>query len=76
MKSFELLVSNDNINWKSVDKQENVVYQTPYTDGKIAYTGGINLADEYINENNRLGYWKDSAIRIKGEAIKEFINLC
>ncbi len=44
-------------------------------DGKIAYTGGINLADEYINENNRLGYWKDSAIRIKGEAIKEFINL-
>lgn len=41
MKSFELLVSNDNINWKSVDKQENVVYQTPYTDGKIAYTGNL-----------------------------------
>ena len=41
-------------------------------DGMIAYTGGINLGDEYIHIKNRYGYWKDSAIKIKGEAVKTF----
>ena len=35
-------------------------------DGQIAYTGGINLADEYINHVERFGYWKDSGIRLDG----------
>ena len=34
-------------------------------DGKVAYTGGINLADEYINAITRFGYWKDAGLRIK-----------
>ena len=38
-------------------------------DGKVAFSGGINLADEYINAINRFGKWKDSAIMIKGEAV-------
>ena len=38
-------------------------------DGKVAFTGGINLADEYINKIERFGYWKDNVIRIKGEAV-------
>ena len=37
-------------------------------DGTVAYTGGINLADEYINEIERFGHWKDSGIRVEGEA--------
>lgn len=37
-------------------------------DGKIAYTGGINLADEYIGERIRFGTWKDSAVRLCGDA--------
>jgi cardiolipin synthase len=41
-------------------------------DGVIGYTGGANLADEYININSRFGHWKDSAIMIKGEAVKSF----
>lgn len=36
-------------------------------DGKIAYTGGINLADEYIDRKIRFGKWKDSAIRLEGD---------
>lgn len=36
-------------------------------DGHTAFTGGINLADEYINEIVRYGYWKDSAVLVKGE---------
>lgn len=35
-------------------------------DGNTVFTGGINLADEYINEKSRFGYWKDSGIKIKG----------
>lgn len=41
-------------------------------DGNIAFTGGINLADEYINKVVRFGYWKDSAIMIEGEAVWNF----
>lgn len=41
-------------------------------DGKIAYTGGINLADEYINEKLRFGHWRDSAIRMQGAAAESF----
>jgi cardiolipin synthase len=38
-------------------------------DGLVGYTGGINLADEYINEIERFGHWKDTAIELKGEAV-------
>jgi len=41
-------------------------------DGRYAYTGGINLADEYANLIVRFGYWKDSAVRIEGEAVWGF----
>lgn len=41
-------------------------------DGKIAYTGGINLADEYINIGSKYGHWKDNAIRVKGRAVYSF----
>jgi len=37
-------------------------------DGKTAFTGGMNLADEYINAEERFGHWKDAAIMIQGEA--------
>ncbi len=42
-------------------------------DGKTVFTGGINLADEYINKKVVNGHWKDTAIMIKGEAIDTFI---
>ncbi len=38
-------------------------------DGKVAFSGGINLADEYINVKQKYGHWKDNVIRIKGEAV-------
>jgi len=42
-------------------------------DGKVAFTGGINIGDEYINEYERFGHWKDTSIMLKGEAVKSFI---
>ena len=41
-------------------------------DGKVGFTGGINLADEYINAEQRFGYWKDAALRIEGDAAWNF----
>ena len=37
-------------------------------DGKVAFTGGLNLSDEYINTYEKHGYWKDAVIQIKGKA--------
>ncbi len=44
-------------------------------DGKVAFTGGINLADEYIGERRRFGYWKDSGVRVKGRAVASFTRM-
>lgn len=41
-------------------------------DGRAAYTGGINLADEYVNRAHPFGHWKDTAIRVEGEAVRSF----
>ena len=41
-------------------------------DGKVAFTGGVNIADEYINEKGKLGYWKDAGIMISGKAVNSF----
>ena len=52
-------------------------------DHQMAFTGGINLADEYANELERFGYWKDTMVKIEGSAINNLIvtflqnyNLC
>ena len=44
-------------------------------DGRIAFTGGVNLADEYINKLVRFGYWKDSGVRLEGPAARSFANI-
>ena len=41
-------------------------------DGRVAYTGGVNLADEYINRIVRFGHWKDMSVRLEGEAARSF----
>lgn len=41
-------------------------------DGNVGFTGGINIADEYINLNKRLGYWKDTAVMLKGSGVFSF----
>lgn len=39
-------------------------------DGKTAFTGGVNLADEYINQVERFGHWKDVAVKVTGDAVQ------
>lgn len=38
-------------------------------DGKIGYTGGINIGDEYIGKNKKFGYWRDTHIKIEGTSV-------
>ena len=39
-------------------------------DGKIGFTGGYNLADEYFNITHPYGYWKDTGVRLEGDAVR------
>lgn len=39
-------------------------------DNRISYSGGFNLADEYFNINSPYGHWKDTGIRLEGEAVR------
>ena len=41
-------------------------------DGHTGFTGGVNLADEYINRYEKYGHWKDTAVMLKGEAVRSF----
>lgn len=41
-------------------------------DGRVAFTGGVNLADEYINRRERFGHWKDTALMLEGRAAESF----
>lgn len=44
-------------------------------DGKTGYVGGINLADEYINQTHPFGYWKDSAVKLEGSAVASLVTM-
>ena len=44
-------------------------------DGNVAFTGGINLADEYINEKVKYGHWKDTGVKIQGSAVWNFTEM-
>ena len=44
-------------------------------DGRCAFSGGINIADEYINRIDRFGHWKDTGIRVYGEGAAGFTEM-
>ena len=44
-------------------------------DGAVAFNGGVNLADEYINRRERFGHWKDTAVMLRGDAVRSFTLL-
>lgn len=44
-------------------------------DGSVGFTGGINIADEYINRVERFGKWKDSGVKVTGEAVYSFTTM-
>ncbi len=44
-------------------------------DGNIGYSGGLNIADEYINKINKFGRWKDTAVRLYGEGTFGLTNI-
>lgn len=39
-------------------------------DGKVGYTGGLNVGDEYVGKNQRFGFWRDTFLRIEGAAVE------
>lgn len=47
--------------------------KTVIIDGRVAFTGGTNLADEYVNRIERFGYWKDMGVEVRGPAVEPFV---
>src|SRR5699024_7843179 len=43
-------------------------------DGKIGYIGGFNIGDEYLGKDQKFGYWRDTHLRINGNAVKDMQN--
>jgi cardiolipin synthase len=39
-------------------------------DGKVAFTGGLNIGDEYLGKNKRLGRWRDTNLKLEGPAVE------
>jgi cardiolipin synthase len=65
LKSFNPIVrhvSNLYLNYRNHQKIISI-------DGRVAYTGGVNLADEYVNLSRKHGHWKDTAVRVTGEGV-------
>lgn len=44
-------------------------------DGRVAFTGGVNIADEYINKTHPYGHWKDAAVMVTGNCVKSFTEM-
>lgn len=44
-------------------------------DGQVGFTGGINLADEYINKVERFGHWKDTSVLLRGTAVRSLTRM-
>lgn len=70
VSSFNPIVPSINIFMNNRDHRKIIVI-----DGETAFTGGINIADEYINRIERFGYWMDSAVMIKGTAVTSFLYM-
>ncbi len=68
--SFNPFVPMVNLVMNNRDHRKIVV-----VDGDVAFTGGANLADEYINRKDRFGHWKDSAVRLQGAAAWGFTSM-
>ncbi len=66
-KVFNPLVAELAIKMNNRDHRKILV-----VDGEVAFTGGINLADEYINKKKRNGHWKDNCLYVKGAAVWSF----
>ena len=68
-KGIKCLVFNPFVPFLSVIMNNRDHRKITVIDGHTAFTGGINLADEYINEIVRFGHWKDASIVLKGDAV-------
>lgn len=69
-KQFSPIIPLISTHYNNRDHRKIVVI-----DGEYAYTGGCNLACEYINVKSKYGHWKDNMIRMEGECIKTFTVL-
>ncbi len=59
----------------STDQNNRDHRKITIVDGEVAFTGGVNLADEYVNFVHPYGHWKDVSVKVSGGAVKTFVVL-
>lgn len=59
----------------STDQNNRDHRKITVVDGEIAFTGGFNLADEYVNYTHPFGRWKDAVVSLSGDAVRTFVVL-
>ena len=69
-----LSFSPKNLPWEPATDNRNH-RKTLVVDGEVAFTGGINIADECLERTSKYGVWKDSSIRVRGSAVFEFTKM-
>ncbi len=83
-KDFSKRLKGHNINCRAFNRVNHVINakfnhrdhrKICVIDGNVAFNGGINFADEYINHRKKHGHWKDTAVMLKGEAVYGFTLL-
>ena len=74
-ENIRCMTFNDIIPFVAVRMNNRDHKKVLVVDGKVAFTGGVNLADEYIAEKKRFGYWKDTGIKVTGNAVGSFVKM-
>ena len=59
----------------STDQNNRDHRKITVVDGEVAFTGGFNLADEYVNFTHPFGHWKDAVVSLSGDAVRTFVVL-
>lgn len=59
----------------STDQNNRDHRKITIVDGEVAFTGGINIGDEYVNLVQPYGHWKDVSVKVSGDAVKSFVVL-
>ncbi len=74
-KNIRCMTFNDVVPFFSVRMNNRDHRKILVVDGRTAFTGGVNIADEYIHEKTRFGRWKDTGVQVAGNCVRSFIRM-
>lgn len=74
-ENIRCMTFNDVVPFFSVRMNNRDHRKILVVDGRTAFTGGVNIADEYIHEKARFGRWKDTGVQVTGSCVRSFVRM-